>query len=204
MSNTITIVNVGDRTPWGRADHVYKLGEGIYSASTSSHGGMHLAPAINALIPKYMRADNGWYEEDCQQAIPPFVLGCKYFDCQRTHQFIEEGEAEQTVKVWYWKEWERYTGKILQPGESSLKDEAEYLEAHAQDWLVISALGACSYHNIPDGFIKAWATIGGSRSPHSIQKAFLIPKEEYEKRTPMLYFLVDPSKYQEVSTKEGV
>jgi hypothetical protein len=195
----IIIIKEGDNTPWGRAQHVYKLGEGIYSASTASHGGMHLAPEINLRIPPCARAQNGWYEEDCQAAIPPFVLGIEAFTSDSVKRCIASGEVENTVKVWFPYIYEKLTGTILQPGESNQKDEDVFLKEHAQDWLAVSALGA--YRDepaIPEGFVKVWATVGGSRCVHSTKRAFLVPKEEYEQRNKLLYFLVVPEKYQEI------
>ncbi len=64
------MVNVGSRTPWGPAQHVSKVATGIWVVSTASHGGVKLASEQNNLVPKGARREDGWYEEDCDMAIP--------------------------------------------------------------------------------------------------------------------------------------
>jgi hypothetical protein len=56
-------------TPWGSADFVEVLTPGIVSVSTPSHGGIWLAPHLNAEIHPVWRSDDGWYEEDCEANI---------------------------------------------------------------------------------------------------------------------------------------
>jgi hypothetical protein len=63
-------------TPWGHADHVVKLAEGVHFVSTPSHGGFHLDPERNAIVPPEWKdatfrklGERGWYEEDCDWAI---------------------------------------------------------------------------------------------------------------------------------------
>lgn len=63
-------------TPWGMADHVEKLGEGVIQVGTPSHGGIGVddqvalkemsAPARAQAIREGGRH---WFEEDCDWAI---------------------------------------------------------------------------------------------------------------------------------------
>src|SRR5271156_3687241 len=55
----------GMSTPWGRADNVETITEGIWFVSTPSHGGIVLDKAHKSLMPKPFR-NNKWYEEDCE------------------------------------------------------------------------------------------------------------------------------------------
>lgn len=66
------------QTPWGMADSVDQIGEGIVFVSTPSHGGYFVPPALNATIPATVKAltfnrlgESGWYEEDCDAALVP-------------------------------------------------------------------------------------------------------------------------------------
>lgn len=68
-------IQVGSRTPWGIADHVEHIGEGIYRADTPSHGGYYVPDAMLHKIPvkhkAYAQKWSGsahWYEEDCAWA----------------------------------------------------------------------------------------------------------------------------------------
>ena len=52
------------RTPWGYAQHVSELAEGILIVMTSSHGGICLSPERQQQMPMFKRKT--WYEEDCE------------------------------------------------------------------------------------------------------------------------------------------
>jgi hypothetical protein len=63
-------------TPWGAADQVSPIGDGIAYISTPSHGGVYVPPELNEQIPAEWReaswrglAKAGWYEEDCDAAM---------------------------------------------------------------------------------------------------------------------------------------
>jgi hypothetical protein len=63
-------------TPWGAADHVTLIGDGIAHISTPSHGGFYVPSELNEQIPAEWReaswdglAKTGWYEEDCDAAM---------------------------------------------------------------------------------------------------------------------------------------
>lgn len=58
------------RTPWGRAQGTYTLGDGFMIASCAGHGGIRVAGAAYNAIPKTLR--KRWYEEDCASYIPIF------------------------------------------------------------------------------------------------------------------------------------
>lgn len=65
-------------TPWGDADAIEELGDrGILFASTPSHGGVYVPDEVRAEWPEPFRSWvsdihgwTGWYEEDCEIAIP--------------------------------------------------------------------------------------------------------------------------------------
>ena len=49
------------------------LAPGAWTLSTAGHGGIKLNRKRNALVPADARAKGGWYEEDCEWAIPAYV-----------------------------------------------------------------------------------------------------------------------------------
>lgn len=55
-------------TPWGQADDIRILDDGLLFCSTPSHGGFHLDAERNALIQEGWRSEDGRYEEDCEWA----------------------------------------------------------------------------------------------------------------------------------------
>lgn len=69
-------------TPWGKAESYSNLGQGVFSVSTETHGGIFVPEYMLHNIPSERRADAAkwsgseqWYEEDCcwayvAEAIP--------------------------------------------------------------------------------------------------------------------------------------
>lgn len=162
-------------TPWGWADHKTPVCRGVNFYSTPSHGGYKVSDKLNVIIPPYMRNDKGWYEEDCAWAIPFVVL-------KTTIPFDEVRyiNAVNTMKMYFWKEYELFFKVTLAPGESYQKDRDTFLEEHSGDWLVISAIG--DWHDVvPNGMVGVVATLGGVRS-FPYKRYFLISKDEYQTR----------------------
>jgi hypothetical protein len=65
----------GQATPWGFADAIDEVGEGIFFASTPSHGGYFVPTSKLSAIPEAHQAralqwsrSRNWYEEDCEWA----------------------------------------------------------------------------------------------------------------------------------------
>lgn len=66
-------------TPWGKADSVELIADGIYTVSTPSHGGILLLPERLAAMPNYMRRPlfldlYAAYEEDCDWCMPVIIF----------------------------------------------------------------------------------------------------------------------------------
>ena len=63
----------GMQTPWGVADSVEMIAEGIYFASTPSHGGFWLSRERYATMPTEYRGKvsgpRRWFEEDCEALL---------------------------------------------------------------------------------------------------------------------------------------
>lgn len=169
-------------TPWGKADHEKIYAEGIVFYGTPSHGGFKLDRVRNAQMPSALRERGGWYEEDCAWAKVAYAFP-DIFPKE------ERASAIQTLKAWYPDEWEALTGTILAPGESFLKDERCFLEEHARDWIVISAITSEQH----PGMVECIATLGGTRNGNS-ERRFLVPDDEYRQRNPF-GFVIDEAKH---------
>ena len=96
----------GAITPWGRAQSKESFGPGISLYSTAGHGGFKVCKKQNAMIPDYMRINDGWYEEDCDWAIVVTIF------CER---FKEKDiiSAKDCLKCWHPKEHNRFYGDQL-------------------------------------------------------------------------------------------
>ena len=65
------------KTPWGNADTIENLGDGIVIVTTSSHGGVYIPGELLMNIPTPFyegegyasQRGQGWFEEDCDMSI---------------------------------------------------------------------------------------------------------------------------------------
>lgn len=91
------------QTPWGVADEVEQVAEGIICVATPGHGGFHLDDIRNAAIPAPLRNADGWYEEDCESAI----VALTYPD----DVWIFEEDAHRIVAEYWPKGYAKVYGK---------------------------------------------------------------------------------------------
>ena len=85
-------------TPWGGAQRVERIAEGIWFVSTASHGGFWLAPYRRAEIPDALVAATilktaEWFEEDVDWAIPALLFA----DDMRANPTAGEPDPEATL-----------------------------------------------------------------------------------------------------------
>lgn len=187
----------GMRTPWGKADDVKEVADGVYLVGTPSHGGIKLSPKQNKRIPVVFRTTGGWYEEDCEAAAPVFFLDDVPAFADR------RADAERQLKVWMWRKWEQFTGETIPPGVSRPKDQDMHVQTHANAWLVVAAWGegAAGQNRaaVPSGFVGVAAQVGGrgeGRGDEKPTKYFLVPASAYADRNG-LSFVVDPAVHPE-------
>ena len=72
-------------TPWGRADHVERIGDqGILQVSTPSHGGIFVPSELLAQMPAELQGSNSysgqgnWFEEDIEWTIPVLAFPLQF------------------------------------------------------------------------------------------------------------------------------
>lgn len=91
----MTIPTHLQHTPWDAAQACDRVAEGIHFISTAGHGGYHLSPqrrrempaSIQAITSPYSPTQAGWYEEDCDWAIPVIGLA-EHFDAQTCYNAV--------------------------------------------------------------------------------------------------------------------
>lgn len=88
-------------TPWGRADHVEQLAEGIWHVATPSHGGLFVDEPYRSQMPLSWReatfngqGKRGWFEEDCDWALVALAFS-NVFTAE------QQGAARKTVEAWH-------------------------------------------------------------------------------------------------------
>ncbi|MCW8060178.1 DUF7007 domain-containing protein [Agrobacterium tumefaciens] len=155
-------------TPWGASQMATVYAEGIVSHVTAGHGGFKLSAERNSKVHPMLCAPGGWYEEDCAWSIVTFTYP-KFFTS------YERRRAERHLKDCWPEAWETISGQVLAPGGSHAKDRKAFELAHADDWVVISALKS-DHH---PGMTEVIATRGGERDHHVDERRFLVPTNEY-------------------------
>jgi hypothetical protein len=170
-------------TPWGASQGASVYAEGVTAHSTAGHGGFKLSAEHNRKVHSMLRSAGGWYEEDAAWAIVAITF---------PHLFtaFERRCAERTIKDLWPDAWEAIFGTVLQPGESHEKDRRAFELAHAQDWVVASAI--TSKHK--PGFVEVVATLGGKRGPGTEERRFLVPSDEYG--VGRFGFVIDEARHQ--------
>jgi uncharacterized protein DUF7007 len=170
-------------TPWGASQGATVYAEGVTAHSAAGHGGFKLSAEQNRKVHPLLRSKGGWYEEDAEWAIVAITF---------PHLFtaFERRCAERTLKNSWPDAWETISGTILKPGESCEKDRRAFEQAHARDWIVVSAI--TSMH--APGFVETVATPGGKRGPGTEERRFLVPSDEY--RVGRFGFVIDEARHQ--------
>lgn len=209
-------------SPWDAVQECTKLDDGVFWVSTAGHGGLMIdKPTASALLSEPARRHGmDWgnficYEEDCQCSIVffdrPAILEAWFMKrCERPATPDDHDKNTDSVKNWEWRYYEERTGITLQPGESYIKDEMLFYQAHAEDWLGVSATGGSSWEPVPEGFVKVTAAKGGrgsnlDRNPFIEPREFLVPRSEYSGDGPTrcypwkFAFIVDPTRHPEVT-----
>lgn len=93
----------GGHSPWGAIQTVRPLGPDAVAVTTASHGGVRVSAAGLARIPEPLRrtaySAGGWFEEDCDWAIPYLALGLEAFEPGRGEATAHD--ARRTVRRWH-------------------------------------------------------------------------------------------------------
>jgi len=103
----------GDRSPWGKIQHVSNPAPGCWVVSTAGHGGVKLDRDRNAKVPKGARRSSGWYEEDCEAVITLAV-----HDDLRAAFGVNMDNVAQSLQRWLPHEY----SALVKAGIFALKD----------------------------------------------------------------------------------
>lgn len=165
-------------SPWGAIQEKRELAPGIWTVSTASHGGIKLSRERNAAVPKYMRAEAGWYEEDCQWSIAAMIHPIAFQRIVKIEGKPDKSEydyALESFRGWYPDQYEQFFGVKLKRGESRNRDEALFQVENAVNFVVSSAWGDWA-HWVPKG------KVGVVAKCQHVEKWFLVDHDRYQKR----------------------
>jgi hypothetical protein len=175
-------------TPWGTAQYSEQYARGIMSYETARHGGVHLSPTRNMVVPEYMRNANGWYEEDCEWAIPATIFPeawVKHYGSEDILKIIKS-----TMLSYYPDFYEKFYNVEVKEGESHVRDRDNFAEANKDNYVVICATGK-------EKHVEVIATKGGEREFGAEERTFLIKTEEYQNRSNH-GFVIDLDRHIEI------
>ena len=161
-------------TRWGASQTIDDCGNGIQFVSTAGHGGYVVPAHLNNLIPEIFRQADRQYEEDCGWAVVDYFLNAFLNDHNKYT------EALKTIKEWFWKQWEEYSGEVIPLPESRCKQEFVFHEEHKNDWLVVCASGDWKA-GVPIKYVYCEATLGGVRGQVET-RCFFVPAALYAAR----------------------
>ena len=113
-------------TPWGVAQHIEHVADGIDIVSTASHGGIMLDPSRVAAMPAYMsnasHAGPSAYEEDCDWCMPVLIFENEfrayYTRTKRPDIGAVFTSAKASLRNWRPAIYEQFYGVALKPEES--------------------------------------------------------------------------------------
>ena len=116
--------NVPLYSPWGQVDYCEKICDGVYSVSTSSHGGIMVNQVaayslFSTIALKHAFKDDIYYcfEEDCAAAIAIRELMDKSLFSPPVNEFYSPGEYEQlidkSIQRWYPDYWADRENRIF-------------------------------------------------------------------------------------------
>lgn len=176
-------------TPWGAAQYSEQYARGIMSYGTAGHGGIHLSPTRNMVVPEYMRAADGWYEEDCEWAIAATVYPEAWVKVHGSEDILKIIKA--TLINYYPDFYEKFYGVEVLEGQSTTRDKELFQERNKNNYIVISAIGT-------DDGVDVTATIGGTYTYETgEERTFLIDAEEYRNRSNN-GFVIDLNRHKEI------
>ena len=173
-------------TPWGVAQQSESYTRGIMYYSTASHGGYHLSPTRNMVVPEYMRSADGWYEQDCAWAIAATIFPEAFVKIWGGENILKT--IKLTLLNWYPAFYEQFYNVKLKEGESHTRDRENFYRDNADNYIVTCATGK-EHH------VEVSATLGGTANGN--ERTFLIKTEEYQNRSNF-GFVIDLSRHIEI------
>jgi hypothetical protein len=126
----------GSDSPWGTIERLdVIIPDEFLFASTSSHGGYWLSARLMALLPECARSTRfshgGWFEEDCDAAIPPAFIP----ECAKACRPGAAGLARETILNPHTDYWENSGIKAALVKVLDAIPDPEWDPAGDREWL---------------------------------------------------------------------
>lgn len=101
----------GDHTPWGPAQSIDRIADGLLFVSTAGHGGFWVGEELRSKMPKsllmttsFYETGSPWFEEDCE-AVRVMLAFPEHFPKHDPKELLESiGQFHPEVAEAYRKE----------------------------------------------------------------------------------------------------
>jgi hypothetical protein len=181
---------IGKTSPWGKIQQVEPIAPGIDEVVATRHrGGIKLSRERSAAIPKEFRRKSGWYGKDHEDAIVMMIFA----DDIGTDQ-DRKNEAEDAVIQRFPYEYEAFTGEVIPPGKSRVKDEDAFYEEHSNDWIVIKTYPMSISRGQPMSVQARRGGVRGTGASNAV-KSFEVYLEEYNQQKGDFGFVIDETRH---------
>ena len=157
---------------------------------TPGHGYLVLTAEENAQVPAQFRMAD--YEEDVAWsiavlAVPSLLDGPAFKQLDTPAERAEMLErARAACRNYYPEAFAALTGEQPTPENSCVLAERQFAADHANNWVVISAVG--DWHaDVPQGYVLGTATLGGQRDNRIEHRDYLIRADKYDAREKFGY-----------------
>ena len=112
----------GSSSPWGPVQTVEPLGPDAVAVTTASHGGLRVSLTALARLPEAIRqtaySEGGWFEEDCDWALPYLALGLDAHERDAARGARMREAAIRTIQR-YHPQHATLLGVAIAPGEAT-------------------------------------------------------------------------------------
>jgi hypothetical protein len=193
--------------PWGAIIDAFDIAPGIIWFKTPSRGGYRLSARRQSGLPRYLRTEDGWYEDLSEWAAVAVVFH-RIFDKMpaggRATSLYEVGK--ETLKNWKPEEYERWFQSTLDMDEIWSLAIMKFHRVHADRWIALDVVDDRAL--VPAGHLHVRAkqggdppysaTIGAQDSP---SRWFLVGADEFAQKRGAP-FLIDHAKHREIGAPD--
>ncbi|GGD82326.1 DUF7007 domain-containing protein [Croceicoccus mobilis] len=195
-----------DDTIWGSIQQAEQIIPGVWSVSTSSHGGFILSDQRQAAMPEALSLPGPSYEEDCDWALPVLAFEQEFRSAPGTLKgWIEL--AHDTARCWHPDRYGQFTGVPVEENQSHILRDRNAYKAAIGKLEVTSAWGSWASW-VPEGKTGVVAHQIDSvnhlaRPTHTGQAVYaLVDAEAYKTRSSVC--ILDDLPHEIIETPEDM
>ena len=195
-------------SPWGAIVDAFEIAPGVTWFKTPSRGGCRLSARRQSALPRYLKAEDGWYENLSEWAAVAVVFH-RIFDKMpaggRAKSLYEVGK--ETLKNWKPEEYESWFQTTLDMDEIWSLAIMKFHRVHADRWIALDVVDD-RLAFVPAGHLHVRAKRGGdppygatSGAQDSPSRWFLVGADEFAQKRGAP-FLIDQAKHPEVEAPD--